>query len=161
MKEPNPALLKALEFIQVKLSENRNKSSESSIVSHFTLAQREELGGILYKIETLTQSRAKKEFTVEEMEEQIQYLVGEDFMGGIRKQAQEKAAELVYDKLYAQLDAIVVLSSMDKKEKPEEPQEVTSSITSSPKGSTRPAQLSRGDSFLDKKKESCIGEINF
>lgn len=40
-------------------------------------------------------------------------------MQNIRKIAEDKASEILYDKLYAQLENIIVLSSVDKKDKPE------------------------------------------
>jgi hypothetical protein len=53
-----------------------------------------------------------KRMSNEEMDQHIRFLVGEEFISRINDSASEITGKFYFEKLYAQLEAIILLSSM-------------------------------------------------
>lgn len=96
-----------------------------------------------------------KEMKFEELEEQVKYLVGEEFLSKTIDQANEAASKFLFEKLYEQLDAIIVLSSLDT---PEDSTKVANYASVSGKSISTPETPPPELSFPDKEDDIEVPE---
>jgi len=102
--------------IQKKLLQNRSQDKTENSIHHMTDEQKAEISKLLTKIDELMgANNSSKELTSNEIEQQVRYLVGEEFLSKAINASHEVSLKHLYNLLYEQLDAIIVLSSIDEK----------------------------------------------